>query len=706
MQLKVKSYNPHSITDGNVAIISETLKNQFTGIEPHNCYLELISINNFPNKKSYAKVFFKEDIDSTDIQLEGTIIRSLDVNLDDTIEATLIDYSKLSEAKSVLLEVIEKSNDIGSDKLLEMTNRIKGHAAVFFKNNFIVAIAGDQHFLIKIKSANPDNTPLKATRNTNIIYENKNSFVKEDNKIRFSDVGGLDEVVDRIREMVLLPIQMPKLFSEVGIKPPKGVLFYGPPGNGKTLLARALANELDASFFSINGSELMTGIVGEPEQKLRDLFEKARQNSPSLIFIDEIDSVAPSRDSMHSGMAENRMVAAFLTLLDGVDNRENIIVVAATNRRHAIDPALRRPGRLDREIEISLPNLKGRKDILQIYMKKMKIDSDIDTDHLAKITNGYAAADLSHLCGEAGMYCIRRNIHFNNNKFSVSSNDLKVTMQDFLHAYSEIQPSTLREIEIEEDLISWDDIDLPEIKSQFEDLIIKHLEYSDKLEELNIKHPEPIIIEGPSGSGKTWAIKALAKKGNLKIISINAMDIFLNQDVGPDKMLQNAFYKARQSAPSILLIENLDSIFTKDSTLLSHQFTSRLIWELEKQQFHSNVFIISTVFDLRLIPPILLGIEGFSEKLKINPLDAESRKKIIHRELKKFVDVAFDFDVVTENMDGLYANEVVHLCQKAKRKAIHQINLAQEDINNIRIKNDDIIGAINEYKKTKNEVIV
>lgn len=496
--------------------------------------------------------------------------------------------------------------------------------------------------------------------------------------------------------MVILPIKRPELFNEIGVDPPKGILFYGPPGTGKTHFVRALANELDASYFSISSSELVIGSEGE--QKLRKIFDEAKENLPSLIFIDEIDSIAPSRESTDTGVAEKRMVTTLLTLINGINKKDKIIIVGATNRRNAIDSALRRPGRFDREIEIPLPNLKGRKEILQLYIEKMKVDNDVDIDYLAKITNGYAAADIEHFCKEAGIQCIRRNIAPIND-ISSELNDIIIIMDDFIRAFGEIQPSTLREIEVEEDLKSWEETDLPEIKIQFEELIIRHLEHSDKLKELNIPNPEPIVIEGPSGSGKTWAIKALAKEGNLNLISINAIDIFLNKSIGSDKIIQNAFYKARQSAPAILLIENLDSIYLDDLTIISHQFTSRLIRELNKQKFYSNVFIIASVLDINNLPKILLGLDGFTQKIKIKPLEVESRKKIINRELNRLITNDFDVNDVAGMMDGLYAHEVVHICDKAKRRVINLVDLEHTNINDIKINQNIIIEILNNYKQ-------
>ncbi|MEM4516346.1 MAG: CDC48 family AAA ATPase, partial [Thermofilum sp.] len=383
-------------------------------------------------------------------------------------------------------------------------------------------------------------------------------------RVTYDDIGDLEEAKQKIREMVELPLRHPELFKRLGIDPPKGILLYGPPGTGKTLLAKAVANETDAYFIAINGPEIMSKFYGESEQRLREIFEEAKEHAPAIIFIDEIDAIAPKREEV-TGEVEKRVVAQLLALMDGLEARGDVIVIGATNRPNALDPALRRPGRFDREIEIGIPDKRGRLEILKVHTRSMPLAKDVDLEKLAEITHGYVGADLAALCREAAMKALRRvlpllDLEREEIPLEVLET-IEVKMEDFMSAFREITPSALREIEVEVPTVRWDDIGgLEDVKQQLREAVEWPLKHPEAYERLGIDPPKGILLYGPPGTGKTLLAKAVATESEANFVSIKGPEVYSKWVGESERAIRELFRKARQVAPSVVFIDEIDAL--------------------------------------------------------------------------------------------------------------------------------------------------
>ncbi|MEO2154785.1 MAG: CDC48 family AAA ATPase, partial [Nanoarchaeota archaeon] len=450
--------------------------------------------------------------------------------------------------------------------------------------------------------------PVVITENTEVILHKEAKEVQEENvpDVTYEDIGGLDDAIQKIREMVEIPLKYPQIFERLGIEPPKGVLLYGPPGTGKTLLAKAVANEAGAHFISINGPEIVSKYVGESEEKLRKIFEEAEKNAPSIIFIDEIDAIAPRRDEAQ-GEVEKRLVAQLLTLMDGLKSRGKVIVIAATNRPDSIDPALRRPGRFDREIEIGVPNEKGRLEILRIHTRNVPLGKKVIKDgkedyelldekereellkKLAEVTHGYVGADLAALVKEAAMNAVRRVLpellqlkrRDEDEKPEVSEDILKklvVTEEDFKEALKFVRPSAMREVLVEVPKVKWSDIGgLDNVKQELKEAVEWPLKFRHVFEKLGIRPPKGVLLYGPPGTGKTLLAKAVANESNANFIAVKGPEI-LNKFVGEsEKAIRQIFKKARQVAPAIIFFDEIDAIAPKRGQHFDAGVTERIV---------------------------------------------------------------------------------------------------------------------------------
>jgi transitional endoplasmic reticulum ATPase len=410
-------------------------------------------------------------------------------------------------------------------------------------------------------------------------------------RVTWEDIGDLEEAKEKIREIVELPMKHPELFKHLGIEPPKGILLYGPPGVGKTLLAKALANEIGAYFIAINGPEIMSKYYGESEQRLREIFEEAEKNAPSIIFIDEIDAIAPRREEV-TGEVEKRVVAQLLTLMDGLKERGRVIVIGATNRPEALDPALRRPGRFDREIEIRPPDKRARKEILQVHVRNMPLADDVDLDKIAEMTHGYTGADLAALAKEAAMNALRRfiksgKIDLNKPIPAEVLKELKVTMADFIEAMKYVQPSLIREIYIEVPEVHWEDIGgLEDVKQQLREAVEWPLKYPEVFEQMGIRPPKGILLFGPPGTGKTMLAKAAATESGANFIAVRGPEI-LSKWVGEsEKAIRQIFRRARQVAPAIIFFDEIDAIapargYRHDTSGVTDRIVNQLLTEMD-----------------------------------------------------------------------------------------------------------------------------
>ncbi len=457
-------------------------------------------------------------------------------------------------------------------------------------------------------------------------------------KVTYEDIGGLSHVIAKIRELVELPLRHPELFKRLGIEPPKGVLLYGPPGNGKTLLAKAVANESDAYFIAINGPEIMSKFYGESEQRLREIFEEAKKNAPAVIFIDEIDAIAPKRDEV-VGEVERRVVAQLLALMDGLESRGQVIVIAATNRINAIDPALRRPGRFDREIEVPLPDKQGRLEILQIHTRHMPLADDVDLAKLAEMTKGYTGADLAALAREAAMHALRRylpEIDIEQEKIPAEVLEkMVVKMEDFLAAFREITPSGLREIHIEIPEVRWSDIGgLDEVKQELREIVEWPLKYPEVFAKAGIKPPKGVLLFGPPGTGKTLLAKAVATEGGANFIAVRGPEI-LSKWVGEsERAIREIFRKARQYAPTVVFFDEIDAIaYVRGtdigSSRVGERIVSQLLTEMDGIGELQGVVVIAATNRPDMLDPALLRPGRFEKLIYVPPPDERGRLEIL-----------------------------------------------------------------------------
>ena len=456
-------------------------------------------------------------------------------------------------------------------------------------------------------------------------------------QVTYEDIGGLGKELQKIREMIELPMKSPELFKRLGISPPKGVLLHGPPGTGKTLIAKAVANESGANFKVINGPEIMSKFYGESEGKLREAFEEAEKNAPSIIFIDEIDSIAPKRADV-TGEVERRVVAQLLALMDGLTGRGQVIVIGATNRVDDVDEALRRPGRFDREIEIGVPDKKGRLEILQIHTRSMPLEKDVDLAKLASITHGFVGADLSALAREAAMQTLRRALpHMDPESGDIPSdilNNLYVTQSDFEVAMAEVQPSALREVLVEKPNVKWEDVGgLEKVKSRLREAIEAPLKHPEVFDDMGIRPPKGVLLFGPPGTGKTLLAKAVATESEANFISIRGPEIF-NKYVGEsEKAVREVFKKARQTAPCIIFFDEIDAMISSRSTLdetgVSKRIVNQFLAELDGMSTLQNVLVIGATNRADIMDPAVLRPGRFDAVLFVPPPDRDSRLEIL-----------------------------------------------------------------------------
>jgi transitional endoplasmic reticulum ATPase len=453
----------------------------------------------------------------------------------------------------------------------------------------------------------------------------------------YEDVGGLHEEIQRVREMVELPLRHPELFQRLGIEPPKGVLLHGPPGCGKTLLARAVANESEANFFSINGPEIMSKFYGESEARLREIFQQAQQNAPSIIFIDELDAIAPKREEV-TGEVERRVVAQLLALMDGLSGRGNVIVIGATNRPSALDPALRRPGRFDREIEIGVPDKQGRYEILQIHTRGMPLAEGVDLKKLADMTHGYTGADVSALGRETAMKALRRylpQINLEEERVPPSVLEkMEVTMEDFMNAYKEITPTAMREVYIEIPTTRWEDIGgLEEVKQDLQEAVEWPLKNPEIFTRLGIKPPKGILLYGPPGCGKTLLGKAVATESAANFITIKGPEIFSKWVGESEKAIREVFRKARMAAPAVIFFDEIDSLLPRrgvgfSDSGVSERVISQLLTEMDGMVTLEDVVVIAATNRPDIVDPAVLRPGRFDRLIYVPEPDEKSRTQI------------------------------------------------------------------------------
>ena len=497
-------------------------------------------------------------------------------------------------------------------------------------------------------------------------------------QVSYEDIGGLEEELKRIREMIELPIKHPELFDRLGITAPKGVLLYGPPGTGKTLIAKAVAKESGASFFSIQGPEIMGSYYGQSEERLRNVFDKAEDSAPSIVFIDEIDSIAPNRNDVN-GEVERRVVAQLLTLMDGLSGRGDVIVIAATNREESIDPALRRPGRFDREIEIGIPGRDGRKDILAVHLRSMPLDEDVSTDRLANLTQGFVGADLAALAREAAMKCLTRNlVNLDLDKPIPQSTliSMKVNMNDFMNALSEVEPSGMREVIVDIPKVGWSDVGgFDNIKKEIRETFIP-TEERKAFEHLGIKPPRGVLLYGPPGTGKTLIAKAVANESGSNFICVNGPELTSKWMGESEKAIRQIFKRAKQMAPCIIFFDEIDSITPKRGTRAENasieRMVNQILTSMDGIEGLENVTVMAATNRPDMMDPALLRPGRFDKMILVGKPDLESRLRILEVHTKDMPLINVDLIDIAELTDGYVGADLQAVCREAGMAAFHE----------------------------------
>ncbi|MEM0492625.1 MAG: CDC48 family AAA ATPase [Candidatus Thermoplasmatota archaeon] len=516
---------------------------------------------------------------------------------------------------------------------------------------------------------------------TNMLVKEEAAKVSEEGpRVSYEDIGGLHDELSKVREMIELPLKHPELFDRLGIDPPKGVLLYGPPGTGKTLIAKAVANESGASFYTINGPEVMSKFYGQSEENLRKIFEEAEKNAPSIIFIDEVDAIAPKRSEVH-GEVERRVVSQLLTLMDGLKGRGKVIVIAATNIPDSIDPALRRPGRFDREIRIDVPDRNGRREILQIHTRGMPMSEDCNLDELADITYGFVGADLAALAREAAMNALRRYLPEIDLEQPIPVEVLEkmiVTMEDFKNAYRGIEPSAMREFFVEVPKVTWNDIGgLDDVKQQLKEAVEWPLKYPELFKRMGIRPPSGILLYGPPGTGKTLLAKAVANESKANFISIKGPEVMSKWVGESEKAVRELFKKARQVAPTIVFLDELDAIAPRRGTYAGSHVTdsvvNQLLTSIDGLESMSGVVVIGATNRPDIIDQGLLRPGRFDRLILIKAPDKDARLDILRIHTKNMPLASnVSLEDLAEITEGYSGADLEGLCREAAMIAIRK----------------------------------
>ncbi|MGA7367504.1 MAG: CDC48 family AAA ATPase [Nitrososphaeraceae archaeon] len=568
------------------------------------------------------------------IRIDGYLRNKLDVGINDRVQVT---KAITKDAKNVTLAPAEPLRILGAEKYL--SEILEGQ--IVTKGDIIPLGIMGQIIHLVVVSTNPSRGALIITNTTEIaISEGAAAAISKDEMITvtYEDVGGLRNEVGKIREMVELPLRHPELFKRLGIQAPKGVILHGPPGTGKTLLAKAIANETTANFYSLSGPEIMSKFYGESEERLRNMFQQAEQNSPAILFVDELDSIAPKREEV-SGEVERRIVSHLLSLMDGLSSRGKVVVIGATNRVNAIDPALRRPGRFDREIELGVPDKEGRLEILNIHTRNMPLSKDVDLEKISEVTHGFVGADIQSLAKEAAMSAIRRVLpEIDLRQESIpreTLNKISVTMQDFTDVLRDIEPSAMREVFVEIPNVTWNDVGgLYTVKEELLEAVEWPLKFKKLFGRAQIKPPKGIFLYGPPGTGKTLLAKAIANESEANFISIKGPEL-LSKWVGEsEKGIREVFRKARQAAPCIIFFDEIDAIAPVrggefGDSHVTERVISQLLTELDGLEELRGVVVIAASNRPDIVDPALIRPGRFDRLLYVPLPDYDSRLQIL-----------------------------------------------------------------------------
>jgi transitional endoplasmic reticulum ATPase len=644
---------------------------------------DVIEIVNKRTTSAIAWPAYSEDQNRDILRIDGFTRKNAGVAIN---EYVVVRPAKVKTALSITLAPVDMRLNVDEDFTNFVKNRLMERTLVEGDTTLVMMLGHAIPFTV---SKTRPHGIVKVTAESRLTILNEPApEAKGLPRTTYEDIGGLHEEIQRVREMVELPLRHPELFQRLGIEPPKGVLLHGPPGCGKTLLARAVANESEANFYSINGPEIMSKFYGESEARLREIFQQAQQNAPSIIFIDELDAIAPKREEV-TGEVERRVVAQLLALMDGLSGRGNVIVIGATNRPGALDPALRRPGRFDREIEIGVPDKKGRYEVLQIHTRGMPLAEDVDLKKLSDMTHGYTGADLSALGRETAMKALRRylpQINLEEERIPPAVLEkMEVRMDDFVNAYKEVTPTAMREVYIEVTTVHWDDAGgLEDVKEHLKEAVEWPMKTPEVFTRLGIKPPKGILLFGPPGCGKTLLARAVATESEANFISIKGPEVFSKWVGESEKAIREVFRKARMAAPSVIFLDEIDSLAPRrglgfSDSGSSERVISQLLTEMDGIVSLEDIVVIAATNRPDMVDQAVLRPGRFDRLIYVPEPDEKSRLQIFNI-YTKGMPLAKDVDLIKLTAATKYYSgaDIESICREAAMHTLRRDKAAGE----------------------------
>jgi transitional endoplasmic reticulum ATPase len=640
---------------------------------------DIIAVSGKRTTPLKAMPAFQEERGRAVIQLDGLARYNAGVETGEPVEVSLACTSSAGKVHVKLL-----SGNLPTENTAQILSYLEGFPTTA-GDRFRVVFPTARWADFEVLEISPDGIVVFSP--DTVLALEKNSMKTAPGRVTYKDIGGFGTEIRKIREMVELPLRHPEIFQKLGIDPPQGVLLHGPPGCGKTLTARAVAGETEAYFISVNGPEIMRKFYGESEAYLREVFEKAEKNAPAIVFIDELDAIAPRRTETR-GDVEKRVVAQLLALLDGLKSRGSVVVIGATNIPDALDPALRRPGRFDREISIGVPSRAGRKEILDIHTREMPLASDVDLEKIAAITHGFVGADLAALCREAAMYALRRclpQIDYTSELPADLLLNLKVKMQDFVEALGEVEPSALRETYVEVPQVDWDDVGgLDEVKQILLESIEWPIEHGELYSRLGVRPPKGILLCGPPGTGKTLLAKAAATRCGANFISVKGPELMSKYVGESEEAVREVFRKARQASPCIIFFDEIDALLPRrglvDNTGVTDRVVSQFLTELDGIEELKGVIVLAATNRPDILDPAVLRPGRFDLTINLPLPEEEGRKQIFrihlrHKEIRGDVNL----EHLAKESEGLSGAEIEAVCQSAALRAMRRYIRSQKE---------------------------
>src|SRR5512136_2666747 len=671
VQLRVGDARQRDVVRGIARIDQRTM--QKLGISAG----DVIEIINKRTTSAIAWPAYSEDQNRDIIRIDGFTRKNSGVAIN---EYVVVRPAKVKTALAITLAPVDMRLNVDDDFTNFVRNRLMERTLVEGDTTLVMMLGHAIPFTV---SKTRPHGIVKVTAETRLTILNEPApEAKGLPRTTYEDIGGLHEEIQRVREMVELPLRHPELFQRLGIEPPKGVLLHGPPGCGKTLLARAVANESEANFYSINGPEIMSKFYGESEARLREIFQQAQQNAPSIIFVDELDAIAPKREEV-TGEVERRVVAQLLALMDGLSGRGNVIVIGATNRPGALDPALRRPGRFDREVEIGVPDKQGRNEILQIHTRGMPLAQDVDLKKLRDMTHGYTGADLASLARETAMKALRRylpEINLEEERIPPEVLErMEILMEDFVNAYKEVTPTAMREVYIEVATVHWDDIGgLESVKQELREAVEWPIKTPEIFERMGIRPPKGIMLFGPPGCGKTLLARAVATESEANFISIKGPEVFSKWVGESEKAIREVFRKSRMAAPAVIFFDEFDSLVPgrgrgySDSGV-SERVIRQLLTEMDGIISLEDVVIVAATNRPDMVDPAVLRPGRFDRLIYVPEPDEKSRAQIF-KLYTKDMPLAKDVNILylANASRGYSGADLDALCREAAMNALRK----------------------------------